>query len=118
MNTPDILFLDEPTTGLDPQTRKQVWESIERLRHERNMTVFLTTHQQLEMIWNFHHILADGWSMPVIFGDFQKYYEMLLYGEDINYRVSNSYERYVNRIYSRDILKGSIGADDSTFVLL
>lgn len=46
MNTPDILFLDEPTTGLDPQTRKQVWESIERLRHERNMTYFL-----LHIIW-------------------------------------------------------------------
>lgn len=48
MNTPDILFLDEPTTGLDPQTRKQVWESIERLIHERNMTVFLTTHYMEE----------------------------------------------------------------------
>lgn len=48
MNTPDILFLDEPTTGLDPQTRKQVWESIEKLRAEREMTVFLTTHYMEE----------------------------------------------------------------------
>lgn len=48
MNTPEVLFLDEPTTGLDPQTRKQVWESIEKLRTERNMTVFLTTHYMEE----------------------------------------------------------------------
>ncbi|MCR5755482.1 MAG: ABC transporter ATP-binding protein [Acetatifactor sp.] len=48
MNTPEVLFLDEPTTGLDPQTRKQLWESIERLRKEQNMTVFLTTHYMEE----------------------------------------------------------------------
>lgn len=48
MNHPEILFLDEPTTGLDPQTRQNVWESIERLRKEENMTVFLTTHYMEE----------------------------------------------------------------------
>jgi len=44
MNRPDILFLDEPTTGLDPQTRRMVWASVDRLRKEHNMTIFLTTH--------------------------------------------------------------------------
>lgn len=48
MQRPEILFLDEPTTGLDPQTRQSVWESIERLRTEENMTVFLTTHYMEE----------------------------------------------------------------------
>ncbi len=48
MNQPEILFLDEPTTGLDPQTRQNVWESIEKLRKEENMTVFLTTHYMEE----------------------------------------------------------------------
>jgi multidrug/hemolysin transport system ATP-binding protein len=48
MNQPEILFLDEPTTGLDPQTRQNVWESIERLRKEEQMTVFLTTHYMEE----------------------------------------------------------------------
>jgi len=48
MNRPEILFLDEPTTGLDPQTRQNVWESIEKLRNEENMTVFLTTHYMEE----------------------------------------------------------------------
>jgi len=48
MNQPEILFLDEPTTGLDPQTRQNVWESVERLRKEEEMTVFLTTHYMEE----------------------------------------------------------------------
>jgi multidrug/hemolysin transport system ATP-binding protein len=48
MNRPEILFLDEPTTGLDPQTRQSVWASIEKLRNEDKMTVFLTTHYMEE----------------------------------------------------------------------
>lgn len=44
INTPKILFLDEPTTGLDPQTRLAVWETVSNLRKEYGMTVFLTTH--------------------------------------------------------------------------
>ncbi|TAH69838.1 MAG: ABC transporter ATP-binding protein [Anaerolineaceae bacterium] len=48
MNQPEILFLDEPTTGLDPQTRRMVWSSVERLRKEYNMTIFLTTHYMEE----------------------------------------------------------------------
>lgn len=48
VNTPKILFLDEPTTGLDPQTRQNVWETIAKLQKENNMTVFLTTHYMEE----------------------------------------------------------------------
>lgn len=48
VNTPQILFLDEPTTGLDPQTRKSVWQTIQNLQAEKGMTVFLTTHYMEE----------------------------------------------------------------------
>jgi len=41
---PKVLFLDEPTTGLDPQTRKSVWEYIQALQKRKNITIFLTTH--------------------------------------------------------------------------
>lgn len=48
IHSPKILILDEPTTGLDPQTRKTVWNVIENLRKELGMTVFLTTHYMEE----------------------------------------------------------------------
>ena len=45
---PKILFLDEPTLGLDPQTRNHIWEYIKKLNKEEGMTVFLTTHYMNE----------------------------------------------------------------------
>ena len=48
LHCPKILFLDEPTTGLDPQTRKSVWEMIENLYVNQGVTVFLTTHYMEE----------------------------------------------------------------------
>lgn len=48
MHTPEILFLDEPTTGLDPATRRDVWMTIEKLRKNEKITVFLTTHYMEE----------------------------------------------------------------------
>ncbi|MFW0786939.1 ATP-binding cassette domain-containing protein [Gordonia sp. CPCC 206044] len=44
VHEPTLVFLDEPTTGLDPQARANLWEHIRRLRSERGATVFLTTH--------------------------------------------------------------------------
>lgn len=67
MHTPELLFLDEPTTGLDPATRKNVWETIENLRKNTGMSVFLTTHYMEEaaeanriIIIEKGQILADG----------------------------------------------------------
>ena len=44
MHLPKVLFLDEPTEGLDPQTRTHIWEYLYKLRREANLTIFLTTH--------------------------------------------------------------------------
>ena len=48
IHSPDILILDEPTTGLDPQTRRAVWDVVEDIRRDRGTTVFLTTHYMEE----------------------------------------------------------------------
>ena len=48
LHRPKILVLDEPTTGLDPQTRNLLWQVVGKLRREENLTVFLTTHYMEE----------------------------------------------------------------------
>lgn len=57
---PKILILDEPTTGLDPQTRKAVWKTVETLRKNENMTVFLTTHYMEEAADADNVIILDS----------------------------------------------------------
>ena len=47
-NTPRMLFLDEPTTGLDPKTRVEVWDVLHEIRRKSGMTIFLTTHYMEE----------------------------------------------------------------------
>ncbi len=44
LHTPTVLFLDEPTVGLDPQTRALMWDDVKRLREEEGVTILLTTH--------------------------------------------------------------------------
>ena len=48
MHNPKIIFLDEPTTGLDPQTRKHIWDYIVGLSRDKGITIFLTTHYMEE----------------------------------------------------------------------
>ncbi len=48
LHAPTLIFMDEPTLGLDPQTRRVIWEQIQRLKKEENTTVFMTTHYMEE----------------------------------------------------------------------
>jgi multidrug/hemolysin transport system ATP-binding protein len=63
VNTPKILFLDEPTTGLDPQTRRNVWETITKLQRDTGMTIFLTTHYMEEAAEADFVIVIDNGSI-------------------------------------------------------
>ncbi|MDD2370435.1 MAG: ABC transporter ATP-binding protein [Firmicutes bacterium] len=60
INTPEILFLDEPTTGLDPQTRSNIWKSIKEMQITKGMTVFLTTHYMEEAADADYVIIIDN----------------------------------------------------------
>lgn len=60
LHRPRILILDEPTTGLDPQTRKLLWGVIARLRQEERMTVFLTTHYMEEAAEADFVVILEG----------------------------------------------------------
>ena len=60
LHRPDILILDEPTTGLDPQTRKTLWDVVGNLRKTENMTVFLTTHYMEEAADADYVVILDS----------------------------------------------------------
>ena len=98
INKPRILFLDEPTTGLDPKTRKVVWNIINNLRKEINLTVFLTTHYMEEtidadnvIILDHGHIVAEG--TPNNLKNLYSSNKLLWYTEDttINQELLNKY---------------------------
>ncbi len=63
LHKPKILILDEPTTGLDPQTRRAVWNVIATLRKEQGMTVFLTTHYMEEAADADYIVILDSGKM-------------------------------------------------------
>ena len=62
-HTPKLLILDEPTTGLDPQTRLLIWDIIEKLRVEEKLTVFLTTHYMEEAANAGYVVILDKGSI-------------------------------------------------------
>ena len=59
IHKPELLILDEPTTGLDPKTRITVWKIIEKLRKENGLTVFLTTHYMEEASDSDYVVILD-----------------------------------------------------------
>jgi len=63
LHTPKVLFLDEPTVGLDPQTRALIWEDIQRLRREEGVTIFLTTHYMDEAEYTERIAIIDHGSI-------------------------------------------------------
>lgn len=107
IHTPKILILDEPTTGLDPQTRRAVWNVIDKLRHDTGMTVFLTTHYMEEansadnvVIIDSGRIAAEG--SPVGLKDRYSNNYIRLYSaanSKIDERLSRYEYKYDNNCY-------------------
>lgn len=97
LNTPKILFLDEPTTGLDPQTRQHIWETIQCLQKEYGMTIFLTTHYMAEAAMADYVIILD-------------HGEIVAKGSPISLKERYSYDRlrlYPKKEQHLDSLLGS-----------
>ena len=100
LHKPKILILDEPTTGLDPQTRKTIWQVVSGLRKTENMTVLLTTHYMEEAADADYVVIIDSGKIaakgsPIELknqytGDF-----VTLYGvsEDQVLKIAESYEK-------------------------
>ncbi|GAA2292193.1 daunorubicin resistance protein DrrA family ABC transporter ATP-binding protein [Streptomyces atrovirens] len=65
LHSPRVLFLDEPTTGLDPQTRGVIWEYLRRLPREHGVTIFLTTHHLAEAEYCGRLAIMDGGKLLV-----------------------------------------------------
>lgn len=124
MNRPEILFLDEPTTGLDPQTRQSVWASLDKLRSEDNMTIFLTTHYMEEAakaqyisIMEAGKLVADGTPSKLkemyahdllkLVPENEENMEQYLADTELNFeKKSNHYQVTIpNTIYGLEILK-------------
>jgi len=66
LHHPKVLFLDEPTLGLDPQTRRSIWEHIQRLNQEKNVTIILTTHYTEEADYLCKRILIIDFGKIVV----------------------------------------------------
>jgi len=72
LHTPKILFLDEPTLGLDPQSRNQLWTHVKRLNETEQVTVFLTTHYMEEADRVAHRIAVIDHGRIVAMGSSQE----------------------------------------------
>lgn len=88
LHEPEILFLDEPTTGLDPQTRVKVWEVIEKIRSEKQMTIFLTTHYMEEIVNADKVAIIDNGQIVV---------------QDTPMSLKQKYARNILRLVPRDV---------------
>lgn len=60
LHEPEIVILDEPTTGLDPQTRTKIWSALNMLKEQKQMTIFLTTHYMEEASDADYVVIIDG----------------------------------------------------------
>lgn len=119
IHKPSILILDEPTTGLDPQTRKMIWEIVENLRKKEGLTVFLTTHYMEEaadadfvVVIDSGKIVAEG--TPI---DLKNSYT----GDYINlYNVSEEQVKSLNMPYEKmhDMYRISITNTKEATVLI
>lgn len=102
LGNPKLLILDEPTTGLDPQTRKIVWHTLNKLREDTGLTIFLTTHYMEEAAEADHVVIIDGGKIVA---------------SDTPNELKNQYASDFIRIYDKnDVIANMITVENLTTV--
>jgi len=119
INRPKILFLDEPTLGLDVQTRVAIWEYIKKLKEEYDMTIFLTTHylEEADSLCDRIAIIDKGKILAI---DSPKNLKDSLGGDIITFKIKEDVDvtkilqnienvkevKYENKVYRVKVAKG------------
>jgi len=117
LHRPKVLFLDEPTVGLDIQTRRKIWEYIKKIHNEFEMTIFLTTHymEEADNLCNRVGII-DGGKIQVI--DSPHNMKMAMGNEVISLTIesSESKQSFVSELEKIDLIK-KITQDQNKIIL-
>ena len=116
LHRPKVLFLDEPTVGLDIQTRRKIWEYIKKIHTEFEMTIFLTTHYMEEADQLCNRIgIIDGGKIQVI--DSPQNMKSAMGNEVISLTLeSNESKSFISEIEKIDLIK-KINQDQNKLIL-
>jgi ABC-2 type transport system ATP-binding protein len=97
MHTPQVLFLDEPTLGLDPQTRRKIWNYIRGLKNSYGMTIILTTHymEEADKLCSRVAVIDEGLIVAL---DTPQALKARLGGEVLELETSNAREEFVSQL--------------------
>lgn len=98
LHNPKIIFMDEPTLGLDPQTRRAIWDYIKTLNKEHNVTIFITTHylEEADFLCNRVAIIDHGKIQAMNTSERLK--ENLTKGNIIDLRIESGKEKFIKHL--------------------
>ncbi len=100
LNQPEVLLLDEPTTGLDPTARREIWEILKRLRKEYNTAMILTTHYMEEASYLCERIVIIDSGKVLAMGTLEELLAKYRNGEKISFSVDGVFD--INEIPAQD----------------
>lgn len=95
LNKPEILLLDEPTTGLDPTARREVWDILNTLKKEFNTTLILTTHYMEEASYLCERIVIMDSGKVLAKGTLKQLLSEHIKGEVITFSVNDRFEEHM-----------------------
>ena len=104
MHHPRVLFLDEPTLGLDPQTRRAVWSYIKRMNKEEEVTIFLTTHYMEEADYLCDRIAIIDYGKIVALDTPEKL-KSHVGGEVVSLKISETSPKILKRLSEEDFVQ-------------